>query len=111
MQSDDVLEVAPDAPGEIVQAAFRAQVKDLKGHLDTGGSSGRFQKLEKARETMLNEYHRERQHSQTSSIDLVICVPVGHRESTITILTNTPASSGLFVTLSNGGYPFYTSWF
>lgn len=51
----EVLDVAPDAPDEIVQAAFRAQVKDLKGHPDTGGSSGRFQKLEAAREAMLDD--------------------------------------------------------
>lgn len=51
----EILEVAPDAPNEIVEAAFRAQVKDLEGHPDTGGTSGRFQKLEKAREAMTDE--------------------------------------------------------
>ncbi|QCC57386.1 J domain-containing protein [Natrinema thermotolerans] len=51
----EVLDVQPDAPDEIVQAAFRAQVKDLEGHPDTGGSSGRFRKLEKAREVMLDD--------------------------------------------------------
>ena len=51
----EVLEVAPDAPDEIVEAAFRAQVKDLEGHPDTGGSSGRFQTLEQAREAMLDD--------------------------------------------------------
>lgn len=51
----EVLGVQPDAPDEIVKAVFRTQVKDLEGHPDTGGSSGRFQKLEKAREEMLDE--------------------------------------------------------
>ncbi|UHQ96448.1 J domain-containing protein [Natrinema halophilum] len=50
----EVLEVAPDAPDEIVRAAFKAQVRDLEGHPDTGGSSDQFRKLEKAREEMLD---------------------------------------------------------
>lgn len=50
-----ILEVSPDAPDEVVDAAFKAQVKDLEGHPDTGGSSGRFQKLQRAREAMLDE--------------------------------------------------------
>ncbi|GAB3669578.1 J domain-containing protein [Halopiger thermotolerans] len=63
VQSDDVLDedphevldVAPDAPDEIVKAAFRAQVKDLEGHPDTGGSSRRFQKLKRARDELLED--------------------------------------------------------
>ncbi|PCR89332.1 J domain-containing protein [Natrinema ejinorense] len=50
----EVLEVAPDAPDEIVQAAFKTQVKDLEGHPDTGGSSRRFQKLKQARDVLLD---------------------------------------------------------
>lgn len=51
----EVLGVAPDAPDEVVTAAFKAQVKDLEGHPDTGGSTGRFKKLQEAREAMLDE--------------------------------------------------------
>ncbi|WP_323192427.1 J domain-containing protein [Halostella sp. PRR32] len=51
----EVLDVSPDAPDEIVEAAFRAQVKDLKGHPDTGGSTGRFGKLKAAREAMTDD--------------------------------------------------------
>jgi hypothetical protein len=51
----EVLDVSPDAPDQIVEAAFRAQVKDLNGHPDTGGSSERFRQIEAAREVMLDE--------------------------------------------------------
>ena len=50
----EILDVAPDAPDEVVTAAFKAQVKDLEGHPDTGGSSRRFQKLKQARDELLN---------------------------------------------------------
>lgn len=64
VQSDDVLDeephevldVAPDAPDEVVTAAFKAQVKDLEGHPDTGGTSGRFQKLKQARGLRLSSF-------------------------------------------------------
>lgn len=51
----EILGVQPDAPDDLVKSAFRTQVKDLEGHPDTGGSSGRFQKLQQAREAMLDE--------------------------------------------------------
>ncbi|WP_121744426.1 J domain-containing protein [Natronorubrum halophilum] len=51
----ETLDVAPDAPSEIVTAAFRAQIKELEGHPDTGGSSGRFQKLKAARDELLED--------------------------------------------------------
>ncbi|WP_255681342.1 J domain-containing protein [Natrinema sp. SYSU A 869] len=51
----EVLGLQPDAPDKIVTAAFRTQVKDLEGHPDTGGLSGRFRKLEKARGEMLDD--------------------------------------------------------
>jgi len=51
----EVLDVSPDAPDEIVRAAFKAQVRDLNGHPDTGGSSGRFEKLKQAREELLDD--------------------------------------------------------
>ncbi|WP_323190443.1 hypothetical protein [Halostella sp. PRR32] len=51
----EVLDVSPDAPDEIVRAAFKAQVRDLEGHPDTGGSAGRFEKLKKAREALLDK--------------------------------------------------------
>ncbi|WP_247001087.1 hypothetical protein [Halosolutus gelatinilyticus] len=51
----EVLDVAPDAPDEVVIAAFKAQVRDLEGHPDTGGSSGRFQQLKWARDELLDK--------------------------------------------------------
>ena len=49
----EILGVAPDAPDEIVKAAFRAQINELEGHPDSGGTSRRFQQLRDAREAML----------------------------------------------------------
>lgn len=51
----EILGVASDAPDEVVQAAFRTQLKDLKGHPDTGGSSDRFQQLQQARDDLLDD--------------------------------------------------------
>ncbi len=50
----EILEVTPDAPGEVVRAAFKAQVRNLNGHPNTDGSSAGFQRLKRAREAILD---------------------------------------------------------
>jgi hypothetical protein len=49
----EILEVDPDADDDVVEAAFRAKVSDA--HPDQGGSRDELQKLQTAREAMLDE--------------------------------------------------------
>jgi len=48
----EVLDVAPDAPDGVVEAAFREKTKEA--HPDHGGSSEAFQRLQRAKEAMLD---------------------------------------------------------
>ncbi|GGN92340.1 J domain-containing protein [Haloarcula pellucida] len=48
----DVLDVAPDAPDGVVNAAYREKTKEM--HPDHGGSPEAFQRLKRAKEAMLN---------------------------------------------------------
>jgi hypothetical protein len=49
----EILEIDPDADTHIVKAAFRAKAKDA--HPDQGGSRADWQRLQEAREVMLDE--------------------------------------------------------
>jgi hypothetical protein len=49
----EVLDVDPDAPAEVVKAAFRTKAKHA--HPDQGGSRTEWQQLQNAREAMLDE--------------------------------------------------------
>lgn len=48
----EVLEVAPDAPEDVVEAAYRAKAQDA--HADQGGSTERMTRLNKAKERILD---------------------------------------------------------
>ena len=48
----EVLEVDADAADDVVEAAFRAKAKDV--HPDQGGSRAEWQRLQEAREVMLD---------------------------------------------------------
>ncbi|QIO23069.1 J domain-containing protein [Haloarcula sp. JP-L23] len=48
----DVLDVAPDAPDGVVEAAYREKTKEM--HPDHGGSTEAFQRLKRAKEAMLD---------------------------------------------------------
>jgi len=48
----EVLDVAPDAPDNVVEAAYREKTKDH--HPDHGGSPEAFQRLQRAKEAMLD---------------------------------------------------------
>jgi curved DNA-binding protein CbpA len=48
----EVLDVAPDAPDNVVEAAFRQKTKEF--HPDHGGSTEAFQRLQRAKEAMLD---------------------------------------------------------
>ena len=48
----EVLEVAADAADDVVEAAFRAKAKEV--HPDQGGSRAEWQRLQEAREVMLD---------------------------------------------------------
>jgi len=48
-----VLDVAPDAPNSVVEAAAREKTKVV--HPDQGGSAEEFQRVQQAKEAMLNE--------------------------------------------------------
>lgn len=49
----DVLDVAPDAPPEVVRAAFRAKIQDA--HLDQGGSQAEFERVGTAKEELIGD--------------------------------------------------------
>lgn len=49
----EVLDVAPDAPEAIVQGAFRAKVNEV--HPDKGGSQEAFERVQRAREALLDD--------------------------------------------------------
>ncbi|MHB9288162.1 DnaJ domain-containing protein [Halobacteriales archaeon Cl-PHB] len=49
----EVLGVAEDAPERVVKAAYQEKVKEV--HPDAGGSKEEFQRVERAREAMLDE--------------------------------------------------------
>jgi len=49
----EVLEVAEDAPEAIVEGAYRAKVQDV--HPDKGGSREAFERVQRAREAILDE--------------------------------------------------------
>lgn len=49
----EILDVDPDAPPEVVKAAFRAKAKTV--HPDQGGTREEWQQLQSAREVMLGE--------------------------------------------------------
>lgn len=48
----EVLDIDPEAPDEVVKAAFRAKAKDA--HPDKGGSRDEWQQLQNAKEAMLD---------------------------------------------------------
>jgi len=49
----EILDVSPDADGDVVEAAYRAKVKEA--HPDQGGSAEALQRLETAKEQLLGE--------------------------------------------------------
>ncbi|MDS0280048.1 J domain-containing protein [Halomicroarcula sp. S1AR25-4] len=49
----EVLDVAPDAPDGVVNAAYREKTKEM--HPDHGGSDAAFKRLQNAKEAMLDE--------------------------------------------------------
>jgi hypothetical protein len=51
-QPHDVLDVAFDAPAEVVKAAYRSKVKDA--HPDQGGTNAEMKRLQEAKEAMLD---------------------------------------------------------
>jgi hypothetical protein len=48
-----VLEVAPDAPDQVVREAYRERVKEV--HPDNGGSPEAFQRVQRARDALLED--------------------------------------------------------
>lgn len=49
----EVLDVAPEADQAVVEAAFRAKVKEV--HPDNGGSTAEFQRVKRAKERLVGE--------------------------------------------------------
>jgi len=49
----EVLDVSPDAPDGVVEAAYREKTKEM--HPDQGGSTDEFQRLIRSKEAMLGE--------------------------------------------------------
>ncbi|QGX95916.1 J domain-containing protein [Haloplanus rallus] len=49
----EVLDVSPDAPEAVIEGAYRAKVQET--HPDKGGSQEAFERVQRAREAMLDE--------------------------------------------------------
>ncbi|HSW38534.1 MAG TPA: J domain-containing protein [Acidobacteriota bacterium] len=53
-----ILQVQPDAPSEIIQASYRAMMRDLRRHPDLGGSTREAALLNEAYETLMDPERR-----------------------------------------------------